>query len=1065
MAGRQGAVDPLDDASFIPRFMWEPIDASKFPTSAVAPRMAQSQIQGLRNLDATPRLNLASFVTTFMEPECRELMEDAIAVNYIDTEEYPSTEKIKEMCVSMLADLWHADLAASKPTGTDTVGSSEAVLLGGLAMLRRWSERRKAAGLDVSRPNIVMGRETHVVWEKLTNYFSIEPRWVDNRPGKYVAANEDLVAACDENTIGVVAILGTTYTGAFYDVEDLDARVAARNAETGWQLVIHVDGASGGFVAPFIYPDLKWDFRLPHVVSINASGHKYGLVYPGLGWVMWRSREYLPESLVFHDNYLGKDQITITLNFSKGAMNVVGQLYQFIRMGRDGYREINKHMLHTKAQLRAGLTALGAFELISEADKCLPLVAFHLKDVPGRAFDEFNLADRLRTSGWVVPAYTLAPSNQTRKARRGARRARGAAGRAGARARAARRGAARRRPYVGRPRQVLRVVCRWDFGPTMCAELLEDIKDALAWLDCHYIYTKDQLEAVQAKREAHAHKSRHWPSMDRLKSFTARGNRGANALVGRDCARTVDVALHGSLRPAAAAGGADGAAAPDGGGAAEPDAAGADAAPAAAAAAAAAHAAADGDVADADDDAPAGEPPSPGALCLQRVVHTAYWVFRHGPLVAGLDLASSDALHNGADEEAMLLAAAAPGLAPLRAALSLRRPDLALRSLDAAHLTRLAVSACDVYAAPSVCAQLSRLAQLRELALSTANDELELAPNFAAALAGAAQLSRLELDVRLPAPAYAELPVQLAAARLSCLPPGAALGHLAALSSLELSSPGCSARELAALGQLPSLTHLRLGYGWGDAEAAEAQAGAWAQLAALRELALEWQEEAPLSARLAAGLLGATRLSTLRMCVADLAPGVEAPALLAPLRGLRRLTLAARAPAGPLASLGRVLETALCRLTSLQLCWPEARLLALTQVYGATRLRLLLLTCEDVGDEGLFCIANNLAALRVLGLGACNVTVRGVLEALRGRGMPRLAQLLVADHGFGGPDLPGMTAVAEARLSVAFSGFTHESGAAERLDEYVLAALAAEEHGDDHGDACDPPSPPARRLN
>lgn len=483
-ASASASASGLAAALDVPRFLTAPIDASKFPASSVAPRQAQRQVQGLRNLDATPRLNLASFVTTYMEPECHELMSEAMAVNYIDTEEYPSTEKIKEMCVSMLADLWHAD-KDSKPTGTDTVGSSEAVLLGGLALKRRWQERRKAAGLDASKPNIVMGTETHVVWEKLTNYMEVEPRWVANRAGRYTADNDDLVAACDENTIGVVAILGTTYTGHFYDVEGLDKLVAAKNREEGWELGIHVDAASGGFVAPFAYPNLLWDFRLPTVASINASGHKFGLVYPGLGWVMWRNRSCLPDSLVFHDNYLGKDQITITLNFSKGAMNVVGQLYQFVRMGFEGYREVNIHMLNSMNSLAAGLKKMGHWEIVS-GDEGLPLVAFHLKDVPGgRTYNEFDVADRLRMFGWVVPAYTLAKANEARR--------------------------------------VLRIVCRWDLDANMVAELLENIGEALEWLEGHAIYSKaeaaDMEERARARVEARGAATK-WM---RLKSLNARG--------------------------------------------------------------------------------------------------------------------------------------------------------------------------------------------------------------------------------------------------------------------------------------------------------------------------------------------------------------------------------------------------------------------------------------------------------------------------------------------------------------------------------------------------------------
>eukprot|EP00878_Enallax_costatus_P000864 GHUV01000990.1.p1 GENE.GHUV01000990.1~~GHUV01000990.1.p1 ORF type:complete len:514 (+),score=113.87 GHUV01000990.1:240-1781(+) len=450
------------DSAMLPHFMMKPIDASEFPQEAIPPRLAQMAIQGLRSLDATPSLNLASFVTTYMEEECKQLMMDAIDVNYIDTEEYPSTERIKEKCVKMLADLWHAD-KNSKVTGTDTVGSSEAVLLGGLALKRRWQDRMRNAGKDTSRPNIVMGTETHVVWEKLTNYMEIEPRWVHNRTGEYIANNEDLVAACDENTIGIVSILGTTYTGHFYDMAELDSMVEKRNKQEGWEIGIHVDAASGGFVAPFMFPDLKWDFRLKNVVSINASGHKFGLVYPGLGWVMWRSREYLPESLVFHDNYLGKDQITITLNFSKSAMNVVGQLYQFIRMGFDGYKSVNKHMRHTMDRLIEGLESMGQFTVVSAHGSTpgLPLVAFHLKDK--KQYDEFSIADRLRTFGWVVPAYTLAKDNQERK--------------------------------------VLRVVCRWDFNPTLVGELLDNLQESMDWLEVHHIYTEDQLQQIE-KHEA-----------------------------------------------------------------------------------------------------------------------------------------------------------------------------------------------------------------------------------------------------------------------------------------------------------------------------------------------------------------------------------------------------------------------------------------------------------------------------------------------------------------------------------------------------------------------------------
>ena len=302
-----------------------------------------------RALDARPILNLASFVTTVMERPAIELMMESFDINFVDTEEYPSSAKIADRCVSMLAHLFHSpsvDPSTGKgdAVGTPCVGSSEAIMLCGLAMKKRWSEYRAAKGLDVTKPNLVMGSETHVCWEKFCRYWDVEPRYIPVAEGRWSATPELVKDACDENTIGVAAVFGTTYTGEFEDVAGMDAVIQELNKENGWRIVIHVDGASGGMVAPFLYPDVLFDFRLPTVASINVSGHKYGLVFPGLGWAIWRDAEYLPESMVFYCNYLGSLERSITLNFSRGASQIIGQYYQFLRLGRAGYTKILQNL-------------------------------------------------------------------------------------------------------------------------------------------------------------------------------------------------------------------------------------------------------------------------------------------------------------------------------------------------------------------------------------------------------------------------------------------------------------------------------------------------------------------------------------------------------------------------------------------------------------------------------------------------------------------------------------------------------------------------------------------------
>jgi glutamate decarboxylase len=272
-------------------------------------------------LDGNARLNLATFVTTWMEPQAQLLMTECLDKNMIDKDEYPQTAMLESRCVNILADLWHAP-EGGDATGCSTTGSSEACMLAGMALLWRWRERRTAAKAGASRPNLVMGANVQVCWEKFCRYWQVEPRKVPMVPGRYHLTGPEAAARCDENTIGVVAILGSTMDGSYEPVAGISADLDRLAAAGGPDVPVHVDGASGGFVAPFLQPDLVWDFRVPRVASINASGHKYGLVYPGVGWVVWREAAALPDDLVFKVNYLGGQMPTFALNFSRPGAQV-----------------------------------------------------------------------------------------------------------------------------------------------------------------------------------------------------------------------------------------------------------------------------------------------------------------------------------------------------------------------------------------------------------------------------------------------------------------------------------------------------------------------------------------------------------------------------------------------------------------------------------------------------------------------------------------------------------------------------------------------------------------------
>lgn len=393
------ALSPL----FASRALTSPVPRYQLADEEMTAAAAYQLIHDELALDGNPLLNLASFVTTWMEPEADRLMAETLSKNAIDQDEYPQTTEIQQRCVNILAHLFHAPETETS-VGTAAIGSSEAIHLAGLAFKWRWRERRARAGLPADRPNLVMGANVQVCWEKFCRYFDVEPKMVRCTPERFVLGVEEALALVDENTIGVVAILGSTYTGELEPVEELDAALTALNASRGWEVPIHVDAASGGFVAPFAYPDLRWDFRLPNVRSINVSGHKYGLVYPGVGWVVWRDERDLPDELIFHVSYLGGDQPTFNLNFSRAAAQIVGQYYNFLRLGRKGYTAVMEALVATASHLADAVEGTDHFTVLGRGQN-LPLVCFRLTGA--RGYTAYDVSDQLRARGWIVPAYTM----------------------------------------------------------------------------------------------------------------------------------------------------------------------------------------------------------------------------------------------------------------------------------------------------------------------------------------------------------------------------------------------------------------------------------------------------------------------------------------------------------------------------------------------------------------------------------------------------------------------------------------------------------------------------------
>jgi glutamate decarboxylase len=415
----EDAPPPLLAPTYAARGLSQPVPRDQMPQQSMDPHIAYQLIHDELALDSNPALNLATFVTTYMDADADRLMAETMNKNAIDWDEYPQTVKLQDRCVNMLSRLFHAP-ETHIGVGTATVGSSEAIHLAGLALKFRWRARMAAASdgrtSAAAVPNLVMGANVQVCWEKFCRYFDVEPRYVPLTTDRFVIGVDEAMALVDENTIGVVGILGSTYTGEYEPIAELDAALTALcdshgGAAAGWDIPVHVDAASGGFVAPFLQPELRWDFRLPRVRSINVSGHKYGLVYPGVGWVIWRETADLPQELIFKVDYLGGSHDNFGLNFSRGASQIVAQYYNFIRLGREGYGQIMRSLADTAQWLASTLAELDGVQVVAAATD-LPVVCLSL-DQRTLPFDVFDLSERLRLNGWIVPAYRMAPDAES----------------------------------------------------------------------------------------------------------------------------------------------------------------------------------------------------------------------------------------------------------------------------------------------------------------------------------------------------------------------------------------------------------------------------------------------------------------------------------------------------------------------------------------------------------------------------------------------------------------------------------------------------------------------------
>ena len=434
--------NPNEDAD-LPKYKL----ARKSMQADVAYRMVKDELED----EGNARQNLATFCQTYMEPEATKLMAETLEKNAIDKSEYPRTTEIENRCVNILADLWHAPKDGNY-LGTSTVGSSEACMLGGLAMKFAWRKRAEKLGLDLNahKPNLVISSSYQVCWEKFCTYWDIELREVPLDENDLSLNMDTVMDYVDEYTIGIVGIMGITYTGRYDNIKKLNDLVEEYNKHTDYKVYIHVDAASGGFYTPFVEPEIEWDFKLKNVVSINSSGHKYGLVYPGIGWVLWRDAKFVPQDLIFNVSYLGGEMPTMAINFSRSASQIIGQYYNFVRYGFDGYREIHQRTHEVAKYIIKEIKKTGRFKVVNGAQH-LPILCYALKDDHAQEWNLYDLSDRLRMRGWQVPTYPM-PDNLNNLI-------------------------------------VQRIVCRADLGMNVAIEFIEDFKACLEELDHAHVLT------------------------------------------------------------------------------------------------------------------------------------------------------------------------------------------------------------------------------------------------------------------------------------------------------------------------------------------------------------------------------------------------------------------------------------------------------------------------------------------------------------------------------------------------------------------------------------------------
>jgi glutamate decarboxylase len=382
----------------------------KFPSKEELPRNAYQIVHDELMMDGNARQNLATFCQTWIDPEIHTIMDECLDKNMIDKDEYPQTAEIETRCVHMLANLWNSPDSANT-IGCSTIGSSEAAMLGGLAMKWRWRAQMKAKGKSADKPNLVTG-PVQICWHKFCRYWDVEMREIQMEGDRLIMTPEEVVKRCDENTIGVVPTLGVTYTGQYEPVKTVADALDAYEKKTGLDIPVHVDAASGGFLAPFIDTELLWDFRIPRVKSINASGHKFGLAPLGVGWVVWRDKSDLPEDLIFSVNYLGGNMPTFALNFSRPGGQIVAQYYNFLRLGREGYRKIHQACYDTAAYLADEIGKLGPFKILYNGKGGIPALCWTVRDGANPGCTLYDLSDRLRSRGWQIAAYSMPPKRE-----------------------------------------------------------------------------------------------------------------------------------------------------------------------------------------------------------------------------------------------------------------------------------------------------------------------------------------------------------------------------------------------------------------------------------------------------------------------------------------------------------------------------------------------------------------------------------------------------------------------------------------------------------------------------